>query len=202
MKPYYADDFVTIYHADMRDVFPAVEFDAIVSDPPYGIGYAGYNHGKVAGDEDTAAVEWLLKRIPDDRPAVLTGANHFATLLPTVGTWSVWDKRTNESADRMFGAPFELIWSNGADKAGKMYRIQHGGVVNADGGGVKRVHATQKPLTLMLRLITDYGGDGIIIDPFAGSGSTGVACQEEGRRFMGCDRSAGFVEVGRGRNAI
>lgn len=187
IEPYYEDGVVTIYNGDARDVLPQLSApDCVVTDPPYGIKYQGYNHGTVTGDENIDAVKWLIETW-GDRPAVLTGANHFASLLPTIGVWSVWDKRTTEAADKMFGAPFELIWAAGNDAPGKIYRIQHGGVVNADGAGVKRVHPTQKPVKLMHRIIEDWAGPGCIVDPFAGSGSTLRAAKDLGRRAIGIE---------------
>jgi site-specific DNA-methyltransferase (adenine-specific) len=198
--PYYSDDAVTIYHGDCIEIMPELDFDVIVSDPPYGINYEGYNHGKVAGDHDTEAVAAMIAAA-HGTPAVLTGANHFAYLLPTVGAWSCWDKRTSESADRMFGSPFELIWASGDDRAGKMYRIMHGGLVNADAANIKRVHPTQKPVTLMCRLLADWAADGVILDPFMGSGTTLRAAKDLGRKAIGIEIEEKYCEIAAKRMA-
>ena len=64
----------------------------------------------------------------------------------------------------------------------------HGGVVNADGHNAKRVHPTQKPIRLMALIIKDFTSEGdTILDPFMGSGTTGVACVQTGRRFIGME---------------
>jgi DNA modification methylase len=183
---YYQDEHVTIYHADMAAVLPELTYDVVVTDPPYGINYVGYNHGTVQGDENHDAVSAMLE-IVGDTPTVLTGANHFAQYLPSVGAWSYWDKRCGEKADRMFGAPGEFIWASGKDRSGKMYRIMHGGVVNADGYGIKRIHPTQKPIALMERIISDWAKDGVIIDPFMGVGTTLVAAKRMGRKVIGIE---------------
>jgi DNA modification methylase len=192
--PYYADENVTIYHGDCREIMPELTFDVIVTDPPYGIDYAGHNYGKVAGDHNIDAVKAMITSSAGT-PTVLTGANHFAHLLPTVGAWSCWDKRTSESADKMFSSPFELIWASGDDRVGKMYRIMHGGVVNADGANVKRVHPTQKPVTLMCRLLADWAADGVILDPFMGSGSTLRAAKDLGRHAIGIELDEKYCEI-------
>jgi len=198
VTPYYEDDSCTIYHGDCREIIDGVEFDVIVTDPPYGIDFDGYNHGKVAGDSDSTLAEWVVRYDIEtgcDVPLVVFGANHFAHALPTVGAWSCWDKRTNENADKMFGAPFELVWTSGSDRPGKMYRVQHGGVVNADGAGVARCHPTQKPVTLMSRVVTHWAPTGTILDPFMGSGTTLRAAKDLGRKAIGIDIEERYCEI-------
>jgi len=67
--------------------------------------------------------------------------------------------------------------------------------------GAHRDHITQKPVALMQDLVTIAPLDGIVFDPFAGSGSTGVACLNMGRRFIGIEREAAYVEIARKRLA-
>ena len=193
MKPYYDEDGITIYHGDCCEILLDLEFDVVVTDPPYGIGFAGYNHGTVAGDEDDELACWLIGAF--DGPLVMFGANHYPTRLDTPGAWSCWDKRANANADRMFGSPFELVWARGDDTPGKMYRVQHGGVVNADGAGVKRQHPTQKPLTLMSRIIQDWAPSGVIADPFMGSGTTLAAAHVLGRKAIGIELEERYCEI-------
>jgi DNA modification methylase len=72
----------------------------------------------------------------------------------------------------------------------------HGGVVNADGGNVERVHPTQKPISLMARILLDYTEEGqTIFDPFMGSGTTGVACIRTGRKFIGIEISEAYCKI-------
>jgi site-specific DNA-methyltransferase (adenine-specific) len=184
-------------------------FDVVVTDPPYGINYrqtvsTSQDWGPMAGDQSAELAHWLIKAV-HPTPMLVFGANHFPWALPEPGRWICWDKRVVESADRMFGSPFELAWMNGPQKAGFMYRIQHGGVVNADGRGVKRIHPTQKPVVLMRRLINDRFPTGVVADPFMGSGSTLVAAKELGRQAVGieieeeyCEKAALRMEVHHG----
>jgi len=198
VTPYYDDGTCTIYHGDCREIIDGLEFDVIVTDPPYGINFDGYNHGKVAGDHDSTLAEWVVRYDVDmgyDVSLVVFGANHFAHALPTPGAWSCWDKRTNENADKMFGAPFELVWASGDDRPGKMYRVQHGGVVNADGAGVTRCHPTQKPTTLMSRVIAHWAPTGVILDPFMGSGTTLRAAKDLGRKAIGIEIEERYCEI-------
>lgn len=87
----------------------------------------------------------------------------------------------------MFGSPFELAWyrSYKTTKRAIMIRLLHGGVVNADsktGNNDKRYIATQKPIALMTEIIEQLTSkNDAIVDPFAGSGSTLLACERTGR---------------------
>lgn len=183
--------------------------DAVVTDPPYGIGYDPQQFKKWSGEQSS------FQRIyGDDKPfdpapfldmasiVVMWGANNYADKLP-IGGWVCWDKRTNEQADRMFGAPFELAWMKGKPRF-YMARIQHGGVVNADsrnGNNEPRVHPTQKPVALMRWVLDKLNvpQGATVFDPFMGSGTTGVACVQTGRNFIGCEIDAGYFEIARKR---
>ena len=199
MKPYYEDDAVTIYHGDAREILPAINFDVIVTDPPYGISYeqtikTARNYGPIRGDDSTELAEWLLENY-GDKPLCIFGANHFPFALPEAGRWICWDKRVVESADKMLGSSFELAWMSGPDKAGVMYRIQHGGVVNADKANGRRVHPTQKPVTLMKRIIQDYYPEGVVVDPFMGSGTTLRAAKDLERKAIGIETEERYCDI-------
>ena len=204
MKPYYEDDAVTIYHGDAREILPALTFDVVVTDPPYGIGYeqtmkSAPKWESVNGDESDVLARWVIEAV-HPTPMLVFGANHFPSALPEPGRWVCWDKRVVEAADRMLGSPFELAWMNGPDKAGFMYRIQHAGVVNADRGAnnannMKRRHPTQKPVTLMKRIIADHFPTGVIADPFMGAGSTLRAAKDLGRRAVGIEIEERYCEA-------
>ena len=95
MTPYYQDDNVTIYHGDCRDIIGELDFDVIVSDPPYGINAMAHRRSmpdgvkefdEIAGDMDLLAVEFLMGQI-GDTPAAVFGANNFPHLLPHRGRW-------------------------------------------------------------------------------------------------------------------
>lgn len=93
----------------------------------------------------------------------------------------------------MLGASFELAWTNCTSGFGKMYRIMHGGVVNANGGA--RLHPTEKPIELMRRIILDYGPAQRILDPFMGSGTTLRAAKDLERCAIGIEIEERYCEV-------
>jgi DNA modification methylase len=123
----------------------------------------------------------------------LWGADYYADLLPgrNSGSWIVWDKRGDESADKMFGSTFELCWSKAKHKR-IMARVKWAGVFGTEKEhDKKRCHPTQKPVALITWFF-DYFSlkDKIIVaDMFGGSGSTLIACEKTNRdcRMMELD---------------
>jgi DNA modification methylase len=106
----------------------------------------------------------------------------------------VWDKRVNENADKMIGSPFELAWSSKSSGFDKIYRVMHGGVVNADGHNARREHPTQKPIKLLAAVIKDFA-EGLILDLFLGSGTTLLAAQQLNRKCYGMEISPQYCDV-------
>jgi len=193
-----------IYRGDCREVLPTLgRVDAIITDPPYGIGWCGHNGSTlkwdaIQNDTGNLDIRGILKH---EGTVIAFGANCYPEQLPHRGRWICWDKRTVESADRMLGSPFELAWCNKTSGYDRIYRVMHGGVVNAD-GSEQRVHPTQKPVVLFRMILDDHTDkDAIILDPFMGSGTTGVAAIQTGRRFIGIEIDKGYWEIARDRIA-
>jgi site-specific DNA-methyltransferase (adenine-specific)/modification methylase len=190
----------TLYLADCRDVLPTLgKVDAVVTDPPYGLQYKSHLENLGAQRFDAIANDdgnLDLRLILTFAPIVLSfGANCYPNQLPHRGRWLCWDKRTIDgSADKMMGSPFELAWTSKTSGFDKIVRVLHGGVVNADGG--KREHPTQKPISVMLQAIQWVAKDAeTILDPFMGSGTTGVACVNLGRKFIGIELDPDYFEI-------
>ena len=198
---------VKLYLGDCLEVMrsmPDKSVDAVITDPPYGIGWAGSNASTlswnpIANDDGNLDITPILNM---DCLVISFGANCYPEKLPHRGRWICWDKRVVESADRMIGRPFELAWTNETSGFDRMYRVMHGGVVNADGHNQRRVHPTQKPVTLMKRILLDYTHEGdTILDPFMGSGTTGVACVQTGRNFIGIEIDPTYFAIAEKRIA-
>ena len=182
-----------------------IKADALITDPPYGIDYkpdwnkwdgSGSTFRAIEGDQQAFDPQPFL-----NYPTVLFfGANYFSDRLP-LGGWLCWDKRTREELDSMAGSPFELAWyrSQHTSRRAIMARVQHGGVVNADsesGNNEKRLHPTQKPVELMRQILLSLTKPGeAVLDPFLGSGSTLIACQETGRVCIGAEVEPEYCEV-------
>jgi len=182
---------------DCREVLPTLgKVDAVVTDPPYGIGYVhGGRRGKLARG---------VSIIGDDAPfdpssflgfsrVVLFGANHFADKLPASANWLIWDKR--DGVCRNDQADCEMAWTNLKGPA-RLIRHLWSGVLKDSERGEIRVHPTQKPIAVMQWVIeqaTDTTHT--ILDPFMGSGTTGVACAKLGREFIGIEIDASYFAI-------
>jgi site-specific DNA-methyltransferase (adenine-specific) len=176
--------------------------DAVVTDPPYGIGVTRMTLGNRKGSQVLRASNWddappdLTLVVSLGVPSVVWGANHFT--LPTSRCWFVWDKGTgdNDFADA------ELAWTN-LDGAVRMFRRSWVGANAKERGDADRFHPTQKPVALMAWCIErlNLPPDSLIIDPYCGSGTTGVAAVQLGRRFLGIERESAYVDIARRRIA-
>ncbi len=204
MKPYYQDKYATIYHGDCLELLPDMTMvDLVLTDPPYGINYNGMNQNKswsgqkkpfdkIIGDEIKFNPTPFIKF--DN--VILWGANYYSDKLP-VGGWIVWDKRLDEKKDRMIGAPVEFAWKKG-NPTSDIFRILHGGVINSDssnGNNSKRLHSTQKPVSLMKRCIDLFEIVNLIFDPFMGSGTTLVAAKQLNRQAIGIEIEEKYCEI-------
>ena len=183
----------TLYQADCAELLPTLgRFDACITDPPYGIdvGSMGMGKGKKASsfasfdwDKDAPSPALMRRVVSGGTVAVIWGGNYFE--LPPSGSWIVWDK-----VQQFSGADMELAWSN-LKKPTKAFRMSR---VEAYGAMLKE-HPTQKPLSLMHWCIEQAGNPETILDPFMGSGTTGVAAVQMGRKFTGIERDAGYFAI-------
>lgn len=199
MNPYYQDECVTIYHGDCRDLMP-LEADVVVTDPPYGVSYSPSQNSNKAWGKKTFVGDVVVHG--DDEPfdpafllgyahIVLFGANHFADKLPPSPSWLVWDKRDGMTSNDF--ADCELVWTNLGGVA-RLFRHQWSGALRASERGEPRVHPTQKPLVLM-RWILEKCPDGVVLDPYMGSGTTLRAAKDLGRRAIGVEIEERFCEA-------
>ena len=176
----------TLYLADCRDVLPTLEADALVTDPPYGIGIAAnpirQAHAVMDWDDATPPADLLASMLLRTRWQIIWGGNYFD--LPPCKKFLVWDKMQGEEFST---AMCEQAWTN-LDGPAKMFRF------SARQSGTE--HPTQKPLHLMQWCISYIPETArTIIDPFMGSGTTGVACAHEGRRFIGIEREPAYFDI-------
>ena len=193
VAPYYRDDAVVIFNADCREIVPTLgRFDLLLTDPPYGIGINKSNRLSVSrgfGGEtwDDEAPE-LTTLLPFAIKHIVWGGNYFP-LAPT-RCFLVWDKQ-NDGRDF---ADCEMAWTD-INAVARMFRRRP---MNMDGG---KVHPTQKPLALMLWCIGLAGDVKTILDPFAGSGTTGRAAKDLGRKAVLIEREERYCEISAKRMA-
>ena len=190
----------TLYQGDCLEILPLLgKVDACVSDPPYGIGESAAKNrsrGNAAAPGDYGADDW------DQQPAdprvvrwmrenskhqIIFGGNYFE--LPPTSCWLVWDKENgaNDFAD------CELAWTN-LDKAVRRINWMWNGMLRK--GKEERFHLTQKPLGVMEWSLSHLPASvQSVLDPYAGSGTTGVACVKRRLQFIGIEIDEGYFDI-------
>jgi site-specific DNA-methyltransferase (adenine-specific) len=136
------------------------------------------------------------------KQVILWGANHFCDKLPGRPHWLIWDKREGTTQDD--NADCELAWTNLKGPARIHRQLWRGmcrkGEENiAAGRNSWRLHPTQKPIDLMSWCISQAGMPHTVIDPYMGSGSTGVAAVRLGLKFIGVEVDEEYFEIACGR---
>jgi DNA modification methylase len=186
----------TLILGDCLEVMPGLgKVDSVITDPPYGIGRSGKpqstsSHGGHKGYADKG---WDICRPSADafdaivRNAsqhIIWGGNYFADLLPPMAGWLVWDK-----GQRICQADCELAWSS----VPQPVRVFEKNRVAIAQDGAQ--HPTQKPVALMRWCIGFLPDAKTILDPFMGSGTTGVAALQLGRKFIGIELDPDYFEI-------
>lgn len=192
----------TLYCGDCLDVLPTLgRVDAVVTDPPYGIAYKKGAGGKDGAYNNRNQAKRNTEEINgDDRPfdpspilsvcenVLLWGADHFSQRLPH-GRFLAWNKLGDKEPWDSF-SDVEFAWHSQRG-ASRIFSYVWKGLCQGAGEdkGDTRDHPTQKPVCLMRWCLDQVGstpGD-LILDPYMGSGTTGVACIRTGRRFIGVE---------------
>jgi site-specific DNA-methyltransferase (adenine-specific)/modification methylase len=189
----------TLYLGDCLDILPTLpRVDAVITDPPYGIGESSKkvaSRGKLAAPKDYGDFDW--DKSPPEKSLIdairnastwqaFFGGNYFE--LPPTSCWLVWDKL---NGDNDF-ADCELAWTNWP-KAVRRIQWRWNGMIRQ--GNEERSHPTQKPLAVMSWVIGLCPKADIILDPFMGSGTTGVAAAQMGRKFIGIEQEPKYFDI-------
>lgn len=187
MTPYYQDDFTTLYCADNREILPTLgRFDLLLTDPPYGL--ADTLSGGTWGDVEGGGFSWDQAAPNPDAAiaragtAIIWGGNYFT--VPPSRCWLSWFK-PNAVATQ---SDMEMAWTN-MDRPSKMFSWPTGG------SGPKRQHPTEKPLPLMTWCLGFVPGAKTCLDPWAGSGTTGVACKLRGVHCTMIEREERYCKI-------
>lgn len=181
--------------------------DMVFTDPPYGMFLntdfsgaksrldffkekgvtGGRKYENVIGDHSDFKSELItsvLDKFSYCKEIFLWGADYYAELIENKndGSWVVWDKRLDESADKMYGSTFELCWSKSKHKR-VIARVKWAGIFGTEQEfDRKRHHPTQKPVKLANWFFDYFGKDkNLIVDVYGGSGSTLLACEQTNR---------------------
>jgi DNA modification methylase len=181
--------------------------DMIYTDPPYGISIVGKN-GKVGGDNlakngvyapvaGDDSINVALEAIQvihtlNAKVEIIWGGNYYANSLENKASWIVWDKRGNMASNNF--ADCELAWCS-SGTAARIYKQIWSGMIK-EGESGKRVHPTQKPIALAEWCYEQYGEKcETILDLFAGSGSSLIACETKKKRGFMMELSPNYCDV-------
>lgn len=197
----------TLYLGDCRDILASIpRVDATVTDPPYGINfdvgtrsrpkhdiYAGGSYHRprgqrVIGDD----IEFDPSILPTG-PQILWGANNYANKLTNSNGWLCWHKDGGIKNFSM--SQCELAWTNFLKSTRHISHMWHGFKRDSE-VGERVMHDTQKPIAIMKWCINLLPPNhSIILDPYMGSGTTGVACHQLGKDFIGIEIDPGYFDV-------
>jgi DNA modification methylase len=198
----------TLYLGDCRDILSTLQpVDLVCTDPPYGIGEAGGNAAKrqrkVGGNSKALAdqrvydaLNWDNEPIDASAMAMVRHAGRWQIIFggnyydcPAAKCWLVWDKVNGENDF----ADCELAWTN-LPKAVRLIRYMWNGMLR-EKGAQRGDHPTQKPLEVMKWCIGQAPHNETVLDPFMGSGTTGVAAIQMGKSFIGIEREERYFDA-------
>jgi len=204
-------DRIEIVNADCYTLLDAWPSDAaLVTDPPYGIAYQHSGGGR-CGRGLEGAHRFKKKHSPktcrirgDEHPfdpspflrfavVCLWGADKYRLRLPETGTLLAWDKDCGKGPEGSF-CDCEYAWTSTKTQRNIFRHYWRGLCCSKQGEGLdnpnqfRRLHVSQKPIALMEWTLKTCGiRDGLVIDPFMGSGSLGVACHRAGLQYLGVE---------------
>jgi len=187
-----------LIQGDCLEVMPGLgSVDCVLTDPPYGIGEAaGKNKSRdsKAKAKDYGNKSWDNAPCSDgaiammrgiSRNQIIFGGNYFT--LPPSSCWLIWDKQNSGDF-----ADCEMAWTNLTCAIRRIYWRWNGMIRK---GNDVRVHPTQKPVGVMRWCLGFVPDAKTILDPFMGSGTTGVACVREGRSFIGIELDPDYFDI-------
>lgn len=188
---------------DCLEILPTLgKVDAVVTDPPYGIkqaeGFSGaggfskpIKRREYDGswDDEKPNGELLKLIIRSGDHLIVWGGNFFTDVLPQANHWLVWDKQNTMPTH----SDCELAWTNIKKNSVKRLVYNNNGCMAKE---KERFHPTQKPIGVMEWCLSQLPKDSkTILDPFMGSGTTGVACAKMGRKFIGIELEPKYFDI-------
>jgi len=213
MKPYYETELGKIFHGDCLDIMPKLKSSSLIlTDPPYGKNIAktgriggskpfGNSNGKIIESKQYIASDWD-KKIPPriafelmrskSTNQIIFGGNYFTSYLPPSPCWIVWDKETTGNF-----ADCELAYTSFPFAVRKIRWLWNGMIKESP---EERFHPTQKPVGLFMLILDKYGQDSpTVLDPYFGSGTTGLACEKLNKKWTGIEISLDYCKIAKER---
>tara|TARA_B110001469_G_scaffold78607_1_gene74426 strand:- start:96 stop:830 length:735 start_codon:yes stop_codon:yes gene_type:complete len=191
--------------------------DMVFTDPPYGMfldadyssmsskfkgSTGGNSYNNIKGDHEDFNPEFIstvFSAFGYCKEIFLWGADYYADIVPdrNSGSWVVWDKRGDESADKMFGSAFEMCWSKARHKR-ILARVKWAGIFGMEKEHDKRrAHPTQKPVALIDWFFDYFSLKGCrsVVDLFGGSGSTLLSAEKNGKSCYTMELDPKYCDV-------
>jgi site-specific DNA-methyltransferase (adenine-specific) len=176
---------------EVMQTIPDKSIDLVLTDPPYGIGIAKnpfrQKFEKKQWDNFIPTKQYFDEIFRISKNQVIWGGNYFTEHLPPSRCFYIWDKVQPE---KFSSAMVEMAWVSKQSPA-KMFRQR----VTA----FKKHHPTTKPINLMEWCLSFFPDSKTVLDPFMGSGSTGVACKHLGIKFIGIEKDQEYYEIAKNR---
>lgn len=194
-----------LYLGDCLTVLPELRADAVITDPPYGMGLntdwsgmggwygtgRGRAHPEVCGDDKPFDPGPCLAVA---KTCLFWGAQWFCHRLPISGGWLVFNKRGEGKASEISFGDAELAWCNRLNSV-RLYSQMWHGVARWRWSEEGVHHPTQKPIGLMAWCIEQAGNPQVVLDPYMGSGTTGVAATSTGKKFIGVEVDPHYFDI-------
>ena len=191
---------------DVMRLVDGLKVDLVLTDPPYGIKLLGNGtHGKIGnlgreyptviGDMNTdiAREHYRIARTISNRQ-IIWGGQNFTYFLPPSCGWIFWDKE--KGTDKLSFSDGELAWANILTRIKKYSYKWNGNNIAGNPELNKRLHPTQKPVELHMKILEDFSKPGdIILDCFGGSGTTLIACEMTGRKCLMMEISPEYCDI-------
>ena len=187
----------TLYLGDCLEIMPTLpKVDAVVTYHPYGLGdkwlggrahtktqWKLFDGGENMGWDSSACSEAIPLIVNASQTAIVWGGNYYD--LPPKRGWLIWDKVVRNFSS----GHVEMAWTT-LDQPIRAFNYARGELATEG-----KSHPTQKPLPLMKWCLGFLPDAETILDPFMGSGTTGVACAKLGRKFIGIELDPGYFDI-------
>jgi site-specific DNA-methyltransferase (adenine-specific) len=197
---------------ELMSRYPDKYFELAIVDPPYGINFDGnttvkgkggkartfsnkQHHDKKGWDNQRPTAEYFAELQRVSKNQIVWGGNYFADLLPAKKGWIFWDKKITNANNTNF-SDGELAWTS-FDCILRRFTydwIGFGYLNNPQ--GEKKIHPTQKPVSLYKWVLENYTEKGSkILDTHLGSGSSRIAADKMGFDFYACELDRDYFEA-------